>query len=68
MYNPLSESVAYAKIKHQKMQNYDLDVVDKTLHNSIMGKRQGIKSDLFSYLVESKVNELKAPGRTRKDK
>ena len=28
-----------------------------------MSKREGIKSDLYSYLVESKVNELKALGK-----
>lgn len=46
------------------MAEYDLNVVDKKLHESIMSKREGIKNELFSYLVESKANELKSMNRT----
>lgn len=44
LYNPLSQAVNRAKTKLKGMRNYDLDVVDKKLHDDILSKRQGIQS------------------------
>ena len=44
LYNPLSQVVNLAKKKLKGMRNYDLDVVDKKVHDEILSKRQGIQS------------------------
>lgn len=43
LYNPLSQSVAKAKKMYKSMKNYDLDVVDKKLHDDLICKRNGLK-------------------------
>jgi hypothetical protein len=50
LYNPLSQAVNKAKAKLKGMRNYDLDVVDKKLHEEIIAKRQGIQSFGVSFI------------------
>jgi hypothetical protein len=44
LFNPLSQSVAVAKKKYKKMNNYDLDIFDKKLHEDLICKRNGLKN------------------------
>jgi hypothetical protein len=66
LYNPLSDSVATAKLKHKKMSDYEVASKSKDhLHESIMSKRKGLKNELYSYLVETKAHDLKSQSKSR---